>query len=51
MVQAGFIKSLFHKELLAVETESLARSLTCDPNKGHIKIDRPKQIGDNSFHV
>lgn len=50
MVQAGFIKSLFPVELMAVETESLARSLTCAPDKGHIKLDRPKQTGNSNFH-
>lgn len=50
IVQAGFIKSLFPVELMAVETESLARSLTCDPDKGHIKLDRPKQTGNSNFH-
>lgn len=50
MVQAGFIKSLFPVELMAVETGSLARSLTCDPGKGHIKLDRPEQTGNSNFH-
>lgn len=49
-VQAEFIKKLFPKELCGIETISLARSLTCEPNKGHIKLDRPLHTDNYIFH-
>lgn len=49
-VQAEFIKKLFPKELAGIETISLARSLTSEPNKGHIKLDRPLHTDNYIFH-
>lgn len=49
-VQAEFIKELFPKELADIEVKSLERSMTCSPNEGHIKLDRPKFTDNNVFH-
>lgn len=50
MVQANFIKKLFPDELEDIEVNSLARSLTCDPDKGHIRLDRPNHTDNNVFN-
>lgn len=49
-IQADFIKSLFPNELKDVESKSLERSLTCSPDDGHIKLDRPKYTDNYAFH-
>lgn len=49
-IQADFIKSLFPNELTDVESKSLERSLTCSPDDGHIKLDRPKHTDNYAFH-
>lgn len=49
-IQADFIKSLFPNELKDVESKSLERSLTCSPDDGHIKLDRPKHTDNYIFH-
>lgn len=50
LVQAQFIKKLFPNELADIETTSLARSLTSEPDKGHIKLDRPLHTDNYTFH-
>lgn len=49
-VQAGFIKRLFPNELADIELTSLARSLTSEPDKGHIKLDKPLHTDNYIFH-
>ena len=49
-IQADFIKSLVPNELKDVESKSLERSLTCSPDDGHIKLDRPKHTDNYIFH-
>lgn len=49
-IQADFIKSLFPNELKDIESKSLERSLTCSPDDGHIKLDRPKHTDNYAFH-
>ena len=49
-IQADFIKSLFPNELKDVESKSLERSLTCSPDDGHIKLDRPVHTDNYIFH-
>ena len=44
------IKKLFPNELADIETTSLARSLTSEPDKGHIKLDRPLHTDNYTFH-
>lgn len=48
--QAKFIKGLFPNELADIELNSLAKSLTCYPNEGHIKLDRPVHTDNYVFH-
>lgn len=48
--QARFIKGLFPNELSDIELNSLAKSLTCYPNDGHIKLDRPVHTDNYVFH-
>lgn len=47
--QAAFIKHLFPNELADIEVNSLARSLTSEADKGHIKLDRPYHTNNNVF--
>lgn len=49
-IQADFIKSLFPNELKDIESKSLERSLTCSPDDGHIKLDRPVHTDNYIFH-
>lgn len=49
-VQAKFIKRLFPNELADIEVISLERSLTCSPDDGHIKLDRPVHTDNYIFH-
>lgn len=49
-VQANFIKSLFPNELSDIGLRSLERSLTCSPDDGHIKLDRPIHTDNYIFH-
>ena len=49
-IQADFIKSLFPNDLKDVESKSLERSLTCSPDDGHIKLDRPVHTDNYIFH-
>lgn len=49
-VQAEFIKGLFPKELADIEAKSLERSMTCSPDEGHIKLDRPVHTDNYIFH-
>ncbi len=48
-VQAESIKRLFPEILKDVETCSVARTLTRDPEKGHIKLDLPTP-DSHAFH-
>ncbi len=41
VARAQFVKRLFPDELKESEIISIQRSLTADPDKGHIKLDRP----------
>ncbi len=49
-VQAGFIRRLFPNELADIELTSLARSLTSEPDRGHIKLNKPLHADNNIFH-
>ena len=49
-VQAKFIKRLFPNELADIELISLERSLTCSPDDGYIKLDRPVHTDNYIFH-
>lgn len=49
-IQADFIKHLFPNQLADIETTSLARSLTSEPDKGHIRLDRPLHTDNHIFH-
>lgn len=49
-VQAKFIKKLFPNELSGIEVKSLERSLTCSPDSGHVKLDRPIHTDNFIFH-
>lgn len=48
--QAKFIKALFPNELSDIAVRSLERSLTCSPDEGHIKLDRPIHTDNYIFH-
>lgn len=50
IVQAEFAKRLFAEELADVEIASLKSTMTLEPNKGYIKLDRP--VPDSyGFHI
>ncbi len=50
VVRSRFIKNLFPDALQDAEVVSLQRTLTIEPGKGHIKLDRPT-LGCNDFHI
>lgn len=50
VVRSRFIKNLFPDVLQDAEVVSLQRTLTIEPEKGHIKLDRPAP-GCNDFHI
>lgn len=50
IVRSRFIKNLFPDALQDAEVVSLQRTLTIEPEKGHIKLDRPAP-GCNEFHI